>query len=150
MSDCGPTGRQFESALSQSTLTMPSVVHDWVNKGLGRSSHVCVTGHVKDPVPLIEKSRASCPSGRFPPSFIHQVIIIIYDIHGHIHPKENNIYLLLITFKVVLKLRIWLRMLWPHAQDRVLKYVLKYVKKFRVTPRAQIEHGFAISSLSTR
>ena len=40
------------------------------------SSRVCVAGHIKDPVPLIEKSRASCPSGRFPPSFIHQVIII--------------------------------------------------------------------------
>ena len=37
---------------------------------------VCPTGHIKDPVPLIEKSRALCPSGRFPPSFIHQVIII--------------------------------------------------------------------------
>ena len=39
------------------------------------STCVCVTGHVKDPVPLIEKSRAPCPSGRFPPSFIRQVII---------------------------------------------------------------------------
>ena len=27
-------------------------------------------------VPLIEKSRTSCPGGRFPPSFIPQVIII--------------------------------------------------------------------------
>ena len=34
------------------------------------------TGHIKDPVPLIEKRRASCPGGRFRPSFIHQVIII--------------------------------------------------------------------------
>ena len=33
------------------------------------------TGHIKDPVPLIE-SRASCPSGRFHPSCIHQVIMI--------------------------------------------------------------------------
>ena len=33
-------------------------------------------GHIKDPVPLVKKSRASCPGGRFPPSFIHQVIII--------------------------------------------------------------------------
>ena len=40
------------------------------------SSRVCATGHIKDPVPLIEKSRASCPGGRFPPGFIHQVIII--------------------------------------------------------------------------
>ena len=37
---------------------------------------VCATGHIKDPVPHIEKSRASCPGGRFPPSFIHQVNII--------------------------------------------------------------------------
>ena len=41
---------------------------------------------------------------------------------------------------MVLKLGIWLRMLWPRAQDRIPKYVLKYVKKFRVTPHAQIEH----------
>ena len=27
-------------------------------------------------MPLIEKSRTLCPSGRFPPTFIHQVIII--------------------------------------------------------------------------
>ena len=37
--------------------------------------HVSVTGHTKDPMPLVEKSRASCPSGRFPSSFIHHVII---------------------------------------------------------------------------
>ena len=40
------------------------------------SGRVCVTGHIKDSVPLNEKSRALCPGGRFPPSFIHQVIII--------------------------------------------------------------------------
>ena len=28
-------------------------------------------GNIKDPVPLTEMSRASCPDGRFPPSFIH-------------------------------------------------------------------------------
>ena len=40
-------------------------------------NRVCVTGHIKDPVPLTEKSRVVCiVSGRFPPSFIHQVIII--------------------------------------------------------------------------
>ena len=39
------------------------------------SSRVCAAGHLKDPLPLIEKSRASCPSGSFPHSFIHQVII---------------------------------------------------------------------------
>ena len=57
-------------------LDFPTVVHDWVIKGLGMPSRVCVTGHIKDPVPFIEKSRASCPSGRFPPRFIHQVILI--------------------------------------------------------------------------
>ena len=31
---------------------------------------------IKDPVPLIEKRRGLSPGGRFPPSFIHQVIII--------------------------------------------------------------------------
>ena len=36
----------------------------------------CVIWYIKDPLPLIEKSRASCTNGRFPPSFIHQVIII--------------------------------------------------------------------------
>ena len=52
------------------------MVHDRVNKGLGMSRRVCATGHRKDPVALIKKSRVSCPSGRFPPRFIHQVIII--------------------------------------------------------------------------
>ena len=33
-------------------------------------------GHIKDPIPLVEKSRTSSPGGRFPPSFIHQLIII--------------------------------------------------------------------------
>ena len=37
---------------------------DWVNKGLGMSSRVCGTGHIKDLVPLIKNSRASCPGGR--------------------------------------------------------------------------------------
>ena len=41
------------------------------------SSRVCATGHIKDPVPLVTKSRASGPSGRFPPSFILQVIITV-------------------------------------------------------------------------
>ena len=55
----------------------PPVVPDWVIEGLGMSSLVFATGHIiKDPVPLIKKSRASCPGGRFPPRLIHQVIII--------------------------------------------------------------------------
>ena len=40
------------------------------------SSRVCATGHIKDPVPLIEKRRGLSPSGLFHLSFIHQVIII--------------------------------------------------------------------------
>ena len=53
----------------------PPVLHDWFIKCLGMSSLVYATGHIKDPVPLIEKRRGLSPSGRFPPSFIHQVII---------------------------------------------------------------------------
>ena len=34
------------------------------------SIRVCATGHIKDPVPLFEMSRVSCPSDRFPPTFI--------------------------------------------------------------------------------
>ena len=49
-----------------------SVVHDWISKGLGMSSRVWETGHIKAPVPLIEKSKASCPGGRIPASFIRQ------------------------------------------------------------------------------
>ena len=40
------------------------------------STAVSATGHIKDPTPLIEKRRGLSPGGRFPPSFIHQVIII--------------------------------------------------------------------------
>ena len=58
------------------SLTFPPVLRDWVIKGFGMSSLVYATGHIKDPVPLIEKSRGLSPGGRFPPSFIHQVIII--------------------------------------------------------------------------
>ena len=39
-------------------------------------SRVCATGHITDPVPLIRKRRGLSPGGRFPPSFIHQVIIM--------------------------------------------------------------------------
>ena len=54
----------------------PLVLRDWVIKGLGMSSLVYATGHMKDPVPLIAKSRGLSPGGRFRPSFIHQVFII--------------------------------------------------------------------------
>ena len=46
MFNCGPRGRRFEAALCQSTLTLSPVIHDWVTKGLGMSSHVCATGHI--------------------------------------------------------------------------------------------------------
>ena len=58
----------------------PPVLRDWEIKGLGMSS-LYATGHIKDPVPLIEKRRGLSPGGRFPPSFIHQVIIS--------HPKDG-------------------------------------------------------------
>ena len=58
------------------SLTFPPVLRDWVMKGLGMSSLVYATGRIKDPVPLVEKSRGLSPGGRFPPSFIHQVVII--------------------------------------------------------------------------
>ena len=54
----------------------PPVLRDWVTKDLGMSSLVYATGHIKDPVPLIGKRRGLSPGGRFPPSFIHQVVII--------------------------------------------------------------------------
>ena len=57
-------------------LAFPPVLCDWVIKGLGMSSLVYATGHIKDPVPLIEKRRGLSLGGPFPPSFIHQVIII--------------------------------------------------------------------------
>ena len=56
------------------SLTFPPVLRDWVIKGFGMSSLVYATGHIKDPVPLVEKSRGLSPGGRFPPSFIHQVV----------------------------------------------------------------------------
>ena len=47
-----------------------------------------MTGHIKHPMPLIKKRRGLSPGGRFPPSFIHQVIIItelkkLYDCMSH-------------------------------------------------------------------
>ena len=53
-----------------------SVFPPLVIKGLGLPSFVYATGHIIDPLPLIEKRRGLSPGGWFPPSFIHQVIII--------------------------------------------------------------------------
>ena len=52
----------------------PSAPRDWVMKGLGMSSLVYATGHIKDPVPRSEKRRGLSLGGRY--SFLHQVIII--------------------------------------------------------------------------
>ena len=48
-------------------------IHDWVTiKSLGMSSRFYATVSLKDPVVLVEMSRASCPGGGFPlTSFIH-------------------------------------------------------------------------------
>ena len=57
--------------------TLPGVwevVYDCLNKGVGMPSHVYATGYVKYPVPLVKKSRASCRGGRFPLSYIQQVV----------------------------------------------------------------------------
>ena len=53
------------------------VLRNWVIKGLGMSSRVYATRHIKDPVPLIEKRRGLSAGGQFPTSFIHQVPVII-------------------------------------------------------------------------
>ena len=58
----------------------PPVLRDWVIKGLGMSSLVYATGHIKDPVPLIDKRRGLSPGGRFPPfsfKFLLQKIRIV-------------------------------------------------------------------------
>ena len=46
-------------------LDFSPVVHDWVNKGLGMSIRVCATGHIKDPMPLIE-NKSSTQTQLFP------------------------------------------------------------------------------------
>ena len=43
------------------------------------SSRVCVAGHIKDAVPLIEKSRPLYPGGRFPSNFIITGLNRLYD-----------------------------------------------------------------------
>ena len=58
------------------TSAFPPLLCDWVIKGLSMYNRVCATGHVKDPMPVIKKRKGLSPGGRFPPSFVHQVIII--------------------------------------------------------------------------
>ena len=51
------------------------------------SSLVYATGHIQDPVPLIEKRRGVSPGDRFPPrhvmTFIMQVEILTYLCHTY-------------------------------------------------------------------
>ena len=61
--------------MTEQCKTFRPVVQDGVNKGVGMSIRGCATGHIKDPLPLVKKSRASCTGARFPPSFIYQEII---------------------------------------------------------------------------
>ena len=60
----------------EKSSTLPGVqalVHNCLFiKGLGVSIRVYATGHIKDSMSLVEKSRALCPDGRFPSSFIYQ------------------------------------------------------------------------------
>ena len=65
------------SILALALGTSLKVTYPSSSKMLDESSLLYATGHIKDPVPLIEKRRGLSPGGRFPPSFIHQVIIII-------------------------------------------------------------------------
>ena len=51
-----------------------SVVHDWVNKGLGISRRVGVTGHTKDPCHLLKRVEHRVPVVGF--LLVHRVIII--------------------------------------------------------------------------
>ena len=105
--DCGPTGRRFECATCQSTLTsLPS--GPWLvnQRPWYVQQCLCDWAYIKYPVPLIEKSRPSCPGGRFPSSFILQVIIItrlnkLYDLYslrchqGVKHPLLHQVCLCL-------------------------------------------------------
>ena len=75
--DSGPMCCRFESHLRNWTFRLsPQCSATGKSKALVcPASIICVTGHIKDPVPLIGKRRGLSPGGRFPPSFIHLVII---------------------------------------------------------------------------
>ena len=71
-----------EDAVSVCVREKGGVVDDWVINGLAMSSRPAATGHRKDPVPLVEKSRASVSGDRFPPSFLRQ------DVNHHHRTEE--------------------------------------------------------------
>ena len=74
--DSGQFG--FRICLVSEHFGFPPGVYDWINiKYWPWYVQPCLCDWAyKRSVPLIEKSRALCPGGRFPFSFIHQVIII--------------------------------------------------------------------------
>ena len=45
---------------TRNTFLQIGVANDWVIKDLGRSSRVCATGYIKEPLPLVVKCRALC------------------------------------------------------------------------------------------
>ena len=71
--DCGPV--RIRLAPETGRLDPSPAVHNWVNNGLGMSSRVYATGHTKDPVSFIRRSRVSCPGGRFTQCFADRVYV---------------------------------------------------------------------------
>ena len=69
----GKVGCSLSGTIARPQATEPAG-RVWLESRPG-SRHVWSHG-IKDPVPLTEKSRRLSPGGRFPPSFIHQVITI--------------------------------------------------------------------------
>ena len=63
-------------------------------KSLGMSSRVCATGHIKDPVPLVEKSRALCPGGRHSHLYMTVVFLVLslfrLPRRRHRHPPASD------------------------------------------------------------
>ena len=49
------SSRVCVTGYNQKPWYIQSCLCDWVIKGPGMSSRACATGHIKDPVPLIEK-----------------------------------------------------------------------------------------------
>ena len=75
----GLTGRRFESAscLKNNHLDFfPLGPWAWANQRPWYVQPCLYDWEYKKSYALVKKSRASCPGGTFPPSFIHQVIII--------------------------------------------------------------------------
>ena len=100
------------------------------------SSRACATRHIvyyiKDPEPLIEKRRELSPGGRFPPGFIHRVIIVtglnkLYDILYVLALKMASCRCRL-GVKPPLKLKLYLRRLRyrTHRPEATLSFKVCY------------------------